>query len=246
VTFASKITIARICLVPVYVTLAFCYGYTVKSGLPIESLRWWALGVFVTAAATDGVDGWIARRFNQCSKFGAYIDPIADKALLLTGVITLSLVDWGAPGWRLPLWFAVIVVIRDCIILGGIKVLYRHHREVKIVPHWTGKICTVTQMFAIGWVRHCWDFHDLVKHCLHPTRAADFERCGKSLTQKASRLHDWLFEVITVRSIAVVIRLERTVLRYADVVGLCRSQLGELHTDLLEVETGHFFVKVLW
>ncbi len=151
-TLASKITIARICLVPVYVTLAFCYGYTVKSGLPIESLRWWALGVFVTAAATDGVDGWIARRFNQCSKFGAYIDPIADKALLITGVITLSLIDWGAPGWRLPLWFAVIVVLRDCIILGGIKVLYRHHREVKILPHWTGKICTVAQMFAIGWV----------------------------------------------------------------------------------------------
>jgi CDP-diacylglycerol--glycerol-3-phosphate 3-phosphatidyltransferase len=152
VTFASKITIARICLVPVYVTLAFSYGYTVKSGLPVESLRWWALGVFVTAAATDGVDGWIARKFNQCSKFGAYIDPIADKALLITGVITLSLIDWGAPGWRLPLWFAAIVVIRDCIILGGIKVLYRHHREVKIIPHWIGKVCTVAQMFAIGWV----------------------------------------------------------------------------------------------
>ena len=151
-TFASKITIARICLVPVYAALAFYYGHTVKSGQPDESLRWWALGVFVTAAASDGIDGWIARHFNQISKFGAYIDPIADKALLLTGVITLSLVDWGSPGWRLPLWFAAIVVLRDCIILGGIKVLYCKHREVKIVPHWTGKVCTVTQMIAIGWV----------------------------------------------------------------------------------------------
>ena len=106
----------------------------------------------MTAASTDGIDGWVARRFNQCSKFGAYIDPIADKALLLTGVITLSLVDWGSPGWRLPLWFAITVVLRDGIILGGIKVLYANHREVKIVPHWTGKVCTVTQMFAIGWV----------------------------------------------------------------------------------------------
>ena len=101
-TFASKITIARICLVPVYVALAFYYGHSVKSGQPDESLRWWALGVFVLAASSDGIDGWVARRFNQCSKFGAYIDPIADKALLLAGVITLSLVDWGAPGWRLP------------------------------------------------------------------------------------------------------------------------------------------------
>jgi len=152
VTFASKITIARICLVPVYVALAFYYGHTVQAGQPDEPLRWWALGVFVLAASSDGIDGWVARRFNQCSKFGAYIDPIADKALLLSGVITLSLVDWGAPGWRLPLWFAAIVVLRDCIILGGIKILYVNHREVKIVPHWTGKITTVAQMFAIGWV----------------------------------------------------------------------------------------------
>jgi CDP-diacylglycerol--glycerol-3-phosphate 3-phosphatidyltransferase/cardiolipin synthase len=136
----------------VYVALAFYYGHSVKSGQPDESLRWWALGVFVLAASSDGIDGWVARRFNQCSKFGAYIDPIADKALLLAGVITLSLVDWGAPGWRLPLWFAAIVVPRDGIILGGIKILYVNHREVKIVPHWTGKITTVAQMFAIGWV----------------------------------------------------------------------------------------------
>jgi cardiolipin synthase len=152
VTFASKITIARICLVPMYAALAFYYGHTVKMGQPVEALRWWALGVFVFAAATDGVDGWIARHFNQCSKFGAFIDPIADKALLLTGVITLSLVDWGAPGWRLPLWFAAIVILRDCIIIGGIRILWNHHRDVRFAPHWSGKVTTVAQMFAIGWV----------------------------------------------------------------------------------------------
>lgn len=151
-TFASKITVARIILVPVFAALAFYYGQTVNLGLPVESLRWWALGVFVTAASTDGIDGWVARKFDQCSAFGAYIDPIADKALLLTGIVTLSLVDWGSPGWHLPPWFAAIVVLRDCIILGGIKILYCRQREVKIIPHWTGKACTVTQMFAIGWV----------------------------------------------------------------------------------------------
>lgn len=151
-TFASNITIARICLVPVFVGLAIWYGFTVKSGLPDERLRWWALGVFVFAASTDGVDGWVARRFNQCSKFGAFIDPIADKALLLTGVVALSLVDWGGPGWRLPVWFAPIVILRDCIILGGVRILWNHHREVRFAPHWSGKVCTVTQMFALGWV----------------------------------------------------------------------------------------------
>jgi CDP-diacylglycerol--glycerol-3-phosphate 3-phosphatidyltransferase len=152
VTFASKITIARICLVPVYAALAFYYGHTVKTGQPVEALRWWALGVFVIAASTDGVDGWVARHFNQCSKFGAFIDPIADKALLLTGVVTLSLVDWGSPGWRLPLWFAALVILRDCIIIGGIRILWNHHRDVRFAPHWSGKVTTVAQMFAIGWV----------------------------------------------------------------------------------------------
>ena len=152
VTFASKITITRILMVPVFAVMAIAYGQSVNAGAPDESLRWWALGIFVTAAASDGIDGWVARHFNQMSKFGAFIDPIADKALLLTGVITLSLIDWGRDGWRLPMWFAAIVVLRDCIIIGGIKILWKNHREVKIAPHWTGKVCTVTQMFALGWV----------------------------------------------------------------------------------------------
>ncbi len=151
-TFATKITITRILMVPVFAVLALAYGHSVKAGQPDEALRWWALGVFVTAAASDGIDGWVARHFNQMSKLGAFLDPIADKALLLTGVVTLSLVDWGADGWRLPAWFAVIVVLRDCIIIGGIRILWNHHREVKFAPHWSGKVCTVTQMFALGWV----------------------------------------------------------------------------------------------
>lgn len=155
-TFASKITITRILMVPVFAVLAIAYGHTVEAGQPDEALRWWALGVFVTAAASDGLDGWIARRFNQMSKFGAFIDPIADKSLLLTGVIVLSLVDWGPGGWRLPAWFAVIVVVRDCIIIGGIRILWNHHRKVHFKPHWSGKVCTVSQMFALGWVMLKW------------------------------------------------------------------------------------------
>lgn len=151
-TLASKITITRILMVPVFAVLALAYGKSVASGAPDETLRWWALGVFVAASGSDGIDGWVARHFNQISKFGAFIDPIADKALLLTGVVTLSLVDWGEPGWRLPLWFAAIVVLRDCIILGGIVVLWKNRRKVKIVPHWSGKLTTVAQMFALGWV----------------------------------------------------------------------------------------------
>jgi phosphatidylglycerophosphate synthase len=97
-------------MVPVFAALAVLYGNSVKAGYPNETLRWWALGVFVVAAASDGIDGWVARHFNQISKFGAFIDPIADKGLLLTGVIVLSLVDGGTGGWGFPLWFAGLVM----------------------------------------------------------------------------------------------------------------------------------------
>lgn len=151
-TFASKITVTRILMVPVFAVLALRYGITVQAGHPHEALRWWALACFVTAAATDGLDGWVARRFQQISKFGAYIDPIADKALLLTGVLVLSIVDWDAGSWRLPAWFAVIVFMRDTLILVGVKYLQVNHYTVHIAPHWSGKVCTVSQMFALGWV----------------------------------------------------------------------------------------------
>lgn len=151
-TFASKITVGRLCLVPVFAWLAVRYGHTVALGVPDERLRWWALGVFIFASATDGIDGWVARRFNQRSRFGEIIDPIADKTLLLTGIITLSIVDWGAHGWRIPAWFCILVIVRDFIILGGITILYFTRKMRQIRPEWVGKVCTVTQMVALGWV----------------------------------------------------------------------------------------------
>lgn len=151
-TLASKITVARLLLVPVFAVLAVKYGRSVGAGAPDESLRWAALATFVLASASDGIDGWVARRFNQKSKFGAFIDPIADKTLLLTAIITLTLVSWGTGDWRIPLWFTALVILRDSIILGGICILHFSQRRIKFAPHWSGKICTVTQMIAIGWV----------------------------------------------------------------------------------------------
>lgn len=151
-TFASKITMGRIMLVPVFAVLAIYYGESVAAGAPREWLRWAALAVFVTAAASDGVDGWIARRFNQRSVFGAIIDPIADKALLLTAFITLTVVEWGEGNWHLPVWFTALVIARDGVILGGILVLHFTGHKVRIAPALSGKVCTFTQMFALGWV----------------------------------------------------------------------------------------------
>ncbi|MGJ8696096.1 MAG: CDP-alcohol phosphatidyltransferase family protein [Verrucomicrobiaceae bacterium] len=150
-TFATQITLFRLLLVPVFCVLAIYYGESVKSASPDESLRWWAVATYITAAALDGLDGFVARRFNQQSLLGSILDPLTDKALLLTGLITLSIVEWGQD-WHLPIWFVALVIVRDIEIIVGIWILYFINHRVPIKPHWTGKVCTVTQMIALGWV----------------------------------------------------------------------------------------------
>lgn len=151
-TLATKITVVRLLLVPVFGYLAVIYGLQTRIGEPREIYRWSALAVFVTAAASDGIDGWIARRFDQCSELGAFLDPLADKALVLTAIIILTLFDWGPPGWRLPYWFSFLVIFRDTIILTGIRCLNARKLSVKIRPHWTGKVCTFSLFVVLGWV----------------------------------------------------------------------------------------------
>lgn len=142
----------RLVLVPVFATYAVAYGASIVAGEPEERYRWLAIALFTIAAVSDGVDGWVARRFNQKSDLGAFLDPIADKFLLLVAVVTLALIDWGEDGWRLPLWYAVLVFVRDAFILIGLGWLYTKNRNIQIRPHWVSKWCTVTQIVAIGWV----------------------------------------------------------------------------------------------
>lgn len=151
-TFATLITLARISLVPVFAFFAIRYSEGVLSGAAQEPDRWIAISLFVIAASSDGIDGFVARRFNQCSKLGAFLDPVADKLLLLTGIITLSLFPWGENNWHIPVWFATLVIARDIIILGGICILHYLKRQVPIKPSWIGKICTACQMTLLAWI----------------------------------------------------------------------------------------------
>jgi cardiolipin synthase (CMP-forming) len=112
-------------------------------------LRWAAIIVFVVAAASDGIDGYIARRYNQMSRLGVILDPIADKGLLLSGIITLSVSNWQ---YEFPLWFPVLVISRDIAIVGGVIAVHHITGSVKVKPSWLGKIATVAQMVAIGFV----------------------------------------------------------------------------------------------
>lgn len=151
-TLASKITIARILLVPVFVILAFRYGAGVDAGQPDPWLRWTAVGFFVIAALSDALDGWVARRFNQRSPLGAFLDPLADKLLMGHGVLVGALVDWGEPGWHLPMWFAMVVWTRDGLMIIGLLVLKAAKCRIHFEPHLSGKLATAAQMTALAWV----------------------------------------------------------------------------------------------
>lgn len=148
-TVANQITLVRILLIPVFVVFAVYYAAGVRDGAPEAWLRWCAVATFVIAAASDGLDGWIARRFNQRSALGVVLDPIADKGLLLTAIITLSLYPWKV---SLPMWFPVLVIARDVVILTGCGLLKFLTGDVEVRPSMLGKIATALQMAAVAWV----------------------------------------------------------------------------------------------
>ena len=154
-TTANKITVVRILMIPAFVTMAIYYGESIKRGQPLEWQRFVAISIFILAAVSDGLDGYVARRYNQRSTLGVYLDPIADKGLLLSGIITLSISNWSQsdPEYgRFPAWFPVLVISRDVVILVGTMILYLLNGKVHVKPNWTGKVATVLQMIAIGWV----------------------------------------------------------------------------------------------
>lgn len=145
-TTANKITIARILLVPVFVVELLNFTASGR-----EWHRLIALAVFLIAAIGDGVDGYVARRYNQRTDMGALLDPLADKLLLVFGLVILSLDNrpWLA---SIPLWLTGIVLARDVMLLL-LMVLVNYlvgHETVR--PRWTGKVATVLQMVCVVWV----------------------------------------------------------------------------------------------
>lgn len=149
---ANTITFLRLALIPVFGVLAVMYGTSITEGQPCESLRYLALGSFILAAASDGLDGYLARKYNQVTKLGAVLDALADKVLMLTGLITLSFVAWGESDWLIPTWYIVMVVARDISIGIGCVMILHINGKLEVNPHWSGKATTIAQLFTLGWV----------------------------------------------------------------------------------------------
>jgi CDP-diacylglycerol--glycerol-3-phosphate 3-phosphatidyltransferase len=160
-TLANKITLSRMGLVPVFVLFAAYYGQSVYAGMPSEWLRWAAVGTFVVAATSDGLDGWLARRLNQRTELGVVLDPVADKGLLLAGVLALSFSHWTN---ALPVWFGVLVVARDMAVLVGVVGVFVLNGKVDLRPRFTGKVATALQMLSLMlcMLQPSWLLHSVV------------------------------------------------------------------------------------
>ena len=152
-TLPNQITIARILLIPVFVVLAIYYGKSASSGHPDEHLRLATIAVFLTAALSDGIDGWLARRFHLKSRLGAILDPIADKGLMLTAIVTLSVTEWP---YELPVWYPVLVIARDVMIVTGCVVIRWLTDHIDVRPSLIGKASTFLQMLTVSVVMLQW------------------------------------------------------------------------------------------
>ena len=142
VTVPNLLTVFRMVLIPVFVSLLFYQRFVS------------ALGIFILAGITDGLDGLLARRFNQKSQLGTILDPIADKLMLVTSFVVLSMrsvFPQPLPSHLpVPFWVTVAVISRDVFILVGAAAInivtgFRGFR-----PSMLGKINTVVQIFAIA------------------------------------------------------------------------------------------------
>jgi CDP-diacylglycerol--glycerol-3-phosphate 3-phosphatidyltransferase len=149
-TTANKVTIARILLIPFFVVEVLYY---MKTG--VETHRVLATVAFGIAAGCDAVDGFIARRFNQRSELGAILDPLADKLLLVSGVVLFSL---NSPHFgSIPLWLTGTIIGRDLLVLIGMVVIQMMVGKVKVRARKLGKVATVLQMLCVIWILLKWD-----------------------------------------------------------------------------------------
>jgi cardiolipin synthase (CMP-forming) len=130
-TIPNLITILRILLAPVFVI------YLINGHLTA------ALIIFVVCSVSDGVDGMVARFFNQKSRLGAYLDPLADKLLLVAAFIVLSAMG------HLPAWLTVTVITRDVVILLGVVTIHFNKLELPIRPSVLSKINTCFQFLTV-------------------------------------------------------------------------------------------------
>ena len=134
-TLASRITLVRVAFIPAFMVLMYLSG-----GVP-GLCMWLALGVFIIASLTDYVDGQIARRCNQVTDFGKFLDPLADKLMTIAAMVMFC--QWG----QMPAWALMIVLTREFAVTG-LRLVAVGKGKV-IAAGWRGKVKTASTMIGL-------------------------------------------------------------------------------------------------
>ena len=135
-TPANQLTILRMVFIPVFVILL------------VYDHPGWAFAIYILAGVTDGLDGLIARWLKQKTSLGAYLDPIADKLLLTTSFVVLSIKSMGLPN-LIPLWLTIIVISRDVILVASVLIIVISTGHRSFPPSIYGKATTCLQILTI-------------------------------------------------------------------------------------------------
>lgn len=145
ITIPTMLTCLRIFLVPCIIISMI--------------MHLWGLAflLFVIATITDGVDGTLARLWHEKTFLGACLDPIADKLLLVNFFFTLVFLK--TPLFPVPLWFVLLVLLKELIVICGVAFILLSGRHLDIRPTLLGKATTVVQMMFIIWLFTCYYFH---------------------------------------------------------------------------------------
>ena len=143
-SLANKISIFRILLAPCLVASLLYYHPT------RDWLRYLTLALFLIGIVSDALDGFLARSKNQQSQLGTVLDPVADKVLILSMLISLSIIR-GLPDWmRIPAWFNLIVLSRDILLVAGIALIFLVTGQLAVRPSRLGKATIAAQMGVIA------------------------------------------------------------------------------------------------
>jgi CDP-diacylglycerol--glycerol-3-phosphate 3-phosphatidyltransferase len=139
---ANFLTMLRILCIPAFIGLLLYYAESGKIGTYNERLRYYAVELFLALFLLDLLDGIIARKWNQITKLGTILDPVADKVLLVSSLITLGMMPDSAFINHMPLWFIIVIISRDMILLVGALIIHTAREQLRVQPRLAGKIAT--------------------------------------------------------------------------------------------------------
>jgi len=150
----NYITLFRIFLVPAF------FSFLIYYNAEHPAYRLVALILFLIAVASDAFDGIVARTFHKQTELGTFLDPLADKLLLLSGFFGFTLS--ASFSIKPPVWVIIVIVFRDLFIICGLAIIFLTTRQLRIRPNILGKLTTFFQMLTIIFVLAEWEFSSFI------------------------------------------------------------------------------------